>query len=100
MAFDTTVFEQKEFRVAINKLAELLSHSKTVLLGAGASFCAELPLTNQLTERALEREKLSADSKPVLTAIQTSFACANQSGHRPLFCCGFSRERKLFDISN
>ncbi|HGY9617190.1 hypothetical protein ACK14O_24740 [Vibrio harveyi] len=40
MAFDTIVFEQKEFRVAINKLAELLSHSKTVLLGAGASFCA------------------------------------------------------------
>ena len=49
MAFDTTVFEQKEFREAINKLEELLSHSKAVLLGAGASFCAGLPLTNRNT---------------------------------------------------
>ncbi|WP_419209874.1 hypothetical protein ABRP32_12280 [Providencia manganoxydans] len=56
MAFDITVFEQKEFRAAISKLEELLSHSKAVLLGAGASFCAGLPLTNQLTERALNSE--------------------------------------------
>jgi len=81
MAFDTTVFEKKEFREAINKLEELLSHSKAVLLGAGASFCAGLPLTNQLTERALQSEKLSADSKQVLTAIQTSFAGANPASH-------------------
>lgn len=81
MAFDTTVFEQKEFREAINKLEELLSHSKAVLLGAGASFCAGLPLTNQLTERALESEKLSADSKLILTAIQTSFSGANPASH-------------------
>lgn len=77
MAFDTTVFEQKEFREAINKLEELLSHSKAVLSGAGASFCAGLPLTNQLTETALESEKFSADSKQILTAIQTSFAEEN-----------------------
>lgn len=81
MAFDITVFEQKEFREAINKLEELLSHSKTVLLGAGASFCAGLPLTNQLTERALESENLSADSKQILTAIQTSFVGANPASH-------------------
>ncbi|AUT99613.1 SIR2 family protein [Morganella morganii] len=81
MAFDTTVFEQKEFREGINKLEELLSHSKAVLLGAGASFCAGLPLTNQLTERALQSEKLSADSKLVLTAIQKSFAGANPASH-------------------
>lgn len=81
MAFDTTVFEQKEFREAIKKLEELLSHSKAVLLGAGASFCAGLPLTNQLTERALESEKLSADSKQILTAIQASFVGANPASH-------------------
>lgn len=81
MAFDTTVFEQKEFREAINKLEELLSHSKAVLLGAGASFCAGLPLTNQLTERALKSEKLSADSKQILTAIQNSFAGASPASH-------------------
>ncbi|MFA0141070.1 SIR2 family protein [Vibrio kanaloae] len=81
MAFDTTVFEQKEFREAINKLEELLSHSKAVLLGAGASFCAGLPLTNQLTERALISDKLSDDSKRILTAIQNSFAGANPASH-------------------
>lgn len=81
MAFDTTVFEQKEFREAINKLEELLSHSKAVLLGAGASFCAGLPLTNQLTERALISDKLSDDSKQMLTAIQTSFTGANPASH-------------------
>ncbi len=100
MAFDTTVFEQKEFREVINKLEELLSHSKAVLLGEWVSFYAALPLENQLTESALESEKLSADSKPVLTAIQTSFTGANQSGHSSLICCGFSRDRRLFDISN
>ncbi|WP_018275677.1 SIR2 family protein [Teredinibacter turnerae] len=81
MAFDTTVFEQKEFKEAINKLEELLSHSKAVLLGAGASFCAGLPLTNQLTERALGSGKLSADSNQILTAIQTSFVGANPASH-------------------
>ena len=81
MAFDTTVFEQNEFRGAINKLEELLSHSKAVLLGAGASVCAGLPLTNQLTERALINDKLSNDSKQILTAIQTSFAGANPASH-------------------
>tara|TARA_B110000211_G_scaffold319_1_gene383 strand:+ start:15854 stop:16996 length:1143 start_codon:yes stop_codon:yes gene_type:complete len=81
MVFDTTIFEKKEFREAINKLEELLSHSKAVLLGAGASFCAGLPLTNQLTERALVSDKLSDDSKQILTAIQNSFAGANPASH-------------------
>jgi len=81
MTFDTTVFEQKEFREAINKLEELLSHSKAVLLGAGASVCAGLPLTNRLTESALNSKKLSTDSKRILTAIQTSFADANPASH-------------------
>lgn len=81
MAFDTTVFEQKEFRDAINKLEELLSHSKAVLLGAGASFCAGLPLTNQLTEKALQSDKLSEDSKQILNAIQASFTGASPAAH-------------------
>lgn len=81
MAFDTSIFEDKELRIALNKLEELLSHSKTVLLGAGASFCAGLPLTNQLTDKALGSEKLSADSKQILTAIQNSFAGANPASH-------------------
>jgi len=81
MAFNTNIFEQKNFREAINKLEELLSHSKAVLLGAGASFCAGLPLTNQLTERALASDKLSDNSKQILNAIQGSFAGANPTSH-------------------
>lgn len=81
MAFDTTVFEQKELREAINKLEELLSHSKAVLLGAGASFCAGLPLTNQLTADALKSTWLSATSKQILAAVQSSFAGANPASH-------------------
>ncbi len=81
MTFDTTVFEQKEFRAAINKLEELLSHSKAILLGAGASCCAGLPLTNQLTAKALQSEKLSEDSKQILNAIQASFTGASPDAH-------------------
>ncbi|AFI83584.1 hypothetical protein Q7A_738 [Methylophaga nitratireducenticrescens] len=81
MAFDTTIFEQKEFSEAINKLEELLSHSKAVLLGAGASRCANLPLTDQLTAEALKSDKLSVDSKQILTAIQNSFVGANPASH-------------------
>lgn len=81
MAFNTNIFEQKPFREAINKLEELLSHSKAVLLGAGASFCAGLPLTNQLTEKALASPKLSDNSKQILNAIQGSFAGANPTSH-------------------
>lgn len=81
MAFDTSIFEEKEFRGALNKLEELLAHSKAVLLGAGASACAGLPLTNQLTAKALESAKLSADSKQILKAIQISFDGANPTSH-------------------
>ena len=81
MAFDTKVLEQKEFRAAINKLEELLSHSKAVLLGAGASHCAGLPLTNQLTAKALQSDKLSDHSKQILNAIQASFTGAKPASH-------------------
>lgn len=63
MALNVDIFKKNEFRLILNKLEELLSHSKVVLLGAGASFCAGLPLTNQLTQKALESDKLSGDSK-------------------------------------
>lgn len=81
MEFDIGIFDQKEFREAVNKLEELLSHSKVVLLGAGASYCAGLPLTNQLTDRALGSEKLSKDSKLILNAIQESFVGATPASH-------------------
>lgn len=38
MEVDTTVFEQKKFRAAINKFEDLLSHSKAVLSGTRGAF--------------------------------------------------------------
>ncbi|OYW94846.1 MAG: hypothetical protein B7Z18_04415, partial [Alishewanella sp. 32-51-5] len=65
----------------MSKLEELLSHSKAVLLGAGASHCAGLPLTNQLTAKALQSDKLSDNSKKILNAIQASFTGAKPASH-------------------
>lgn len=66
---------------ALNKLEELLSHSKAVLLGAGASCCAGLPLTNQLTQEALNSDKLTSTSKQILGSIQASFAGSVPASH-------------------
>ena len=81
MTFDKSIFEEKLFREAFNKLEELLSHSKAVLLGAGASYCAGLPLTNQLTTKVLASSKLSPDSKQILNVIQSFFADAVPASH-------------------
>lgn len=81
MTFDTTALQLKPFKEALEKLEGLLFHSKSILLGAGASYCAGLPLTNQLTASVLASEKLSDDSKGILTAIQTSFTDAIPSAH-------------------
>jgi len=81
MAFDTSFLEERKFREAIDKLEELLLHSKAVLLGAGASCCAGLPLTNQLTEKAIASDKLSADSRALLNNIQDSFKGSSPTSH-------------------
>ena len=81
MKLDVEIFNRDEFRHILNKFEELLSHSKVVLLGAGASFCAGLPLTNQLTQKALESDKLSGDSKKILNEIQASFTGAQPASH-------------------
>jgi len=81
MIFDTTALQHKPFKEALEKLEGLLSHSKAILLGAGASYCAGLPLTNQLTASVLASDKLSDDSKGILSAIQISFTDANPAAH-------------------
>lgn len=81
MAFDTSMLNEKNFRDSLEKLEELISHSKAVLFGAGASCCAGLPLTNQLTEKVLASDVLSEESKRILNAIQASFAGAKPASH-------------------
>jgi hypothetical protein len=73
---------QRPFSEAIERLKELLSQNgKAVLLGAGCSVCAELPLTAQLTQKSLESDKLTTDSKTILKAIHDNFAGAQPVAH-------------------
>lgn len=72
----------KPFSEAIERLEELLSQNgKAVLLGAGCSFCAGLPLTAQLTQKALTSDKLTVESKAILQAIHDNFAGAQPAAH-------------------
>ena len=50
------------------------SNSLAFLIGAGCSRCAGLPLTNELTDKVLEDDKLDAPSKEILTAVREQFA--------------------------
>lgn len=75
------VFEEK-FGGALERLEELASQNcKAVLLGAGCSYCAGLPLTAQLTQMSLDSDKLNDDSKAILREIQNSFNGANPPAH-------------------
>lgn len=72
----------KPFSEAIERLEELLSQNgKAVLLGAGCSLCAGLPLTADLTNKVLGSEKLTSDSKDILQAIQNNFAETDPAAH-------------------
>jgi hypothetical protein len=82
MVFDTNFLdENNDLRSAIEQLRNLLSHSKAVLLGAGASFCAGLPLTDQLTKNLLESESLSDDAKGILNCIKNAFDKSGSPSH-------------------
>jgi len=66
------------FSGAISKLEDLMAEGgRAFLLGAGCSKCAGLPLTGELTERALESEKPNESTKKILEAIQSNFAGAD-----------------------
>lgn len=63
-----------QYASAIEKLEELLSQShRAFLIGAGCSKCANLPLAAELTQKAVNSEKLNGASKSILSAIQKSF---------------------------
>jgi hypothetical protein len=106
MTFKSDIFDKKEFREPLDKLHELLSHSKAVLLGAGASVCAGLPLTSQLTTKALESKELSEHSKNILHAIQANFNDANPASHIEDYlselvdCLAIAQRRSNRNVSN
>jgi SIR2-like domain len=64
----------KRFAAAVERLEKLLEQSgRAFLIGAGCSKCAGLPLTIELTEKALAAEELDDTTKAILTAIRELF---------------------------
>ena len=74
---DLSPLKAKPFSDAVDKFEELMTQSgRAFLLGAGCSRCAGLPLTAELTSKALASTELDASTKEILTAIQGHFAGA------------------------
>jgi hypothetical protein len=64
----------KDFAPDVKVVEELLTQGKCIfLLGAGCSKCAGLPLMGELTDKVLERDCLSNDSKSILEGIRSNF---------------------------
>ncbi len=75
---DLSPLKAKPFSDAVDKFEKLMTQSgRAFLLGAGCSKCANLPLTAELTSKALASTKLDESTKEILTAIQGHFAGAN-----------------------
>lgn len=75
---DLSPLKAKPFSEAVDKFEKLMTQSgRAFLIGAGCSKCANLPLTAELTSKALASTKLDASTKEILTAIQDHFAGAN-----------------------
>lgn len=71
---DLAPLRQKPFSEAVDKLEELiLQGAPAFLLGAGCSKCGGLPLTAELTAKAIESAELDETSKGMLAAVQDSF---------------------------
>jgi hypothetical protein len=74
---DLSSLREKPFAEAMLKLEELLAQGgRAFLLGAGCSKCAGLPLTSELTEKALASAELDDTTKAILGSIRDLFAGA------------------------
>ncbi len=77
---DLSALHEKPFADAVVKFEELLAQSgRAFLIGAGCSKCAGLPLTAELTEKALGSDALDVTTKAILTAIRDLFDGADDA---------------------
>ena len=77
---DLSILRTKPFCDAVEKFEDLLVQSgRAFLLGAGCSKCAGLPLTAELTAKAIESDILDATSKAILATIERLFDGATTS---------------------
>ncbi len=80
MTDDLSIFSLVELKDLVQDLRELLSQSNlSILLGAGCSFKAGLPLMSKLTDEVLVHGLLSDETKNTLTAISELFSGANNN---------------------
>ena len=72
---DFTFVSDERFSAAISQFLGLANNSDalTFLMGAGCSKCAGLPLTNELTNKVLDSQKVDNQSKEILAAVKEQF---------------------------
>ncbi|MFA6922604.1 MAG: hypothetical protein WC216_12240, partial [Gallionella sp.] len=79
---DITSIFSAPFSDAIQKFEDLISQSgRAFLIGAGCSKCAGLPLTAELTTKALNSDILDIKSKAILSAIRNLFDGSSPPAH-------------------
>lgn len=80
MSKDLVLFSSPELKDIVQDMRELLSQSRiSLLLGAGCSKKAGLPLMPELTEEVLKHDKISDRSKELLTEVHKSFSGAHSA---------------------
>ena len=73
---ELSVVSKEPFSDALGGFLGVVNSSSAlaILIGAGCSRCAGLPLTNELTDQVLEDDKLDSSSKEMLIAVRREFA--------------------------
>ena len=79
---DLSPLLKKPFSDAVQKFEDLLAQNgRAFLIGAGCSKCAGLPLTAELTEKALSSDDLEETAKEILAAIRNLFNGSSPAAH-------------------
>ena len=77
---DLDVLREKRFSDAVKRFQDLFVQSgRAFLIGAGCSKCAGLPLTSELTQLAVDSNKLNSTSKTILESIKKHFEGSTNS---------------------
>ena len=72
-----TLFSSPELKDIVQDMRDLLSQSRlALLLGAGCSLNAGLPLMTELTNEVLEHDKIGAETKKLLDVVRGLFSGA------------------------
>jgi len=80
MADSLATIATAPFAKAVEKLEDLMSQSnRAFLIGAGCSYCAELPLTSELTDLVLKKPSLTPETKAILAALAKQFEGARNA---------------------